>query len=109
MMKMEVFMVKPLKHGMKGSNQPIILFKTRVTIYNRYLVPNFDTRMSITKFASMTDEIQNLINASSMHMARNLHIYLKMVLIGQSKTDRLLLHKTRLPTIRLKRRVPDKE
>ena len=23
--------------------------KTRVTIYNRYLVPNFDTRMSITK------------------------------------------------------------
>lgn len=53
--------------------------KTRITIYNRYIEPNFDTRMSITKFASMTDEIQKLINASSMHMARNLHIYLKMI------------------------------
>ena len=55
---------------MKGSKPANNTLKTRVTIYNRYLVPNFDTRMSITKFASMTDEIQNLINASSMHMAK---------------------------------------
>ena len=102
MVKMEVFMVKPSKHGMKGVKPANNTLKTRVTIYNRYLVPNFDTRCLSQEFASMTDEIQNLINASSMHMARNLHIYLKMVLIGQSKTDRLLLHKTRLPTIRLK-------
>ena len=90
---------------MKGSNQPIILLKQRVTIYNRYLVPNFDTRMSITKFASMTDEIQNLINASSMHMARNLHIYLKMVFDWSVENGQITLTQDPIANNRVKRRV----
>ncbi|CNI75273.1 TPA: site-specific integrase [Streptococcus agalactiae] len=79
--------------------------KTRVTIYNRYIVPNFDTRMSITKFASMTDEIQKLINVSSMHMARNLHIYLKMVFDWSVENGQITLTQDPIANNKVKRRV----
>ena len=61
--------VRPANNTLKG----------RVTVYNSYIEPNFDIKMPITKFILMTDEIQNLINNSSIHMARSLHIYLKMI------------------------------
>lgn len=79
--------------------------KTRVTIYNRYIEPNFDTRMSITKFASMTDEIQNLINASSIHMARNLHIYLKMIFDWSVENGQITLTQDPIANNKVKRRV----
>ena len=79
--------------------------KTRVTIYNRYIEPNFDTRISITKFASMTDEIQNLINVSSMHMARNLHIYLKMIFDWSVENGQITLTQDPIANNKVKRRV----
>ena len=79
--------------------------KTRVTIYNRYIEPNFDTRISITKFASMTDEIQNLINVSSMHMARNLHIYLKMIFDWSVENGQITLTQDPITNNKVKRRV----
>ncbi|AIK76515.1 hypothetical protein DX05_09770 [Streptococcus agalactiae] len=53
--------------ALKGQTKPIIPLKQGLLSIIAILSPNFDTRMSITKFAFMTDEIQNLINASSMH------------------------------------------
>lgn len=79
--------------------------KTRITIYNRCIEPNFDTRMSITKFASMTDEIQKLINASSMHMARNLHIYLKMIFDWSVENGQITLTQDPIANNKVKRRV----
>lgn len=79
--------------------------KTRVTIYNRYIVPNFDTRMSITKFASMTDEIQRLIDSSSISMARNLHIFLKMIFDWSVENGQITLTQDPIANNKVKRRV----
>ena len=61
--------------------------------------------MSITKFASMTDEIQKLINASSMHMARNLHIYLKMIFDWSVENGQITLTQDPIANNKVKRRV----
>lgn len=79
--------------------------KTRVTIYNRYIEPNFDTKMSITKFVTMTDEIQRLINSSSMPMARNVHIFLKMIFDWSVENGQITLTQDPIANNIVKRRV----
>lgn len=53
----------------------------------------------------MTDEIQNLINASSMHMARNLHIYLKMIFDWSVENGQITLTQDPIASNKVKRRV----
>lgn len=79
--------------------------KTRVTIYNRYIEPNFDTKMSITKFVTMTDEIQRLIDSSSISMARNLHIFLKMIFDWSVENGQITLTQDPIANNKVKRRV----
>ena len=102
---MGIFTVKPFKEWHERVKPANNTLKTRITIYNRCIEPNFDTRMSITKFAFMTDEIQNLINASSMHMARNLHIYLKMIFDWSVENGQITLTQDPIANNKVKRRV----
>ena len=102
---MGIFTVKPFKEWHERVKPANNTLKTRITIYNRYIEPNFDTRMSNTKFASMTDEIQKLINASSMHMARNLHIYLKMIFDWSVENGQITLTQDPIANNKVKRRV----
>ena len=53
----------------------------------------------------MTDEIQNLINVSSMHMARNLHIYLKMIFDWSVENGQITLTQDPITNNKVKRRV----
>ena len=57
----------------------------------------------------MTDEIQNLINASSMHRQRNLHIYLKMVFDWSVENGQITLTQDPIANNKVKKASSDKE
>lgn len=53
--------------------------KTRVTIYNKYIKPNFDVGMTIVQFSGQVKKIQKIINSSSLSMGRIFYFYIKMI------------------------------
>ena len=87
---MGIFTVKPFKEWHERVKPANNTLKTRITIYNRCIEPNFDTRMSITKFASMTDEIQKLINASSMGESMRKSLGSKRKQLRQDQSDAIV-------------------
>lgn len=53
--------------------------KTRVTIYNKYIKPNFDVGMTIVQFSGQVKKIQKIIDSSSLSMGRIFYFYIKMI------------------------------
>lgn len=61
--------VKPAKNTLK----------TRVSVYNQHIFPNFNENMSLKQFCMEQEKMQTIIDNATEGTSKNIHIYLKMI------------------------------